>query len=191
MTSFLDEPEATAPVQALYDADLGGDGFVMNLTRTWAHDPDALEQLRALFNHVSRDLTFRQKGVLISATASTLGDSYCSLAWGKRLAGEVGGEAAAGVLLGDDRALDPADQALAIWARRVTENPNGTTAADVDSLRTAGFGDAQILAITAFVALRGAFSTVNDALGVLPDREVADAAPAEIRTAVTWGRTPA
>ena len=39
-----------------------------------------------------------------------------------------------------------------------------------------------------FGALRGAFSTINDALGALPDNELADMAPAEVRDAVTWGR---
>ena len=32
-------------------------------------------------------LTFRQRGILVTAAASTLGDSYCSLAWGGKLAG--------------------------------------------------------------------------------------------------------
>ena len=44
-------------------------------------------------------------------------------------------------------------------------DPNSTTAADVQSLRDAGFDDGQIFAISVFVALRIAFSIVNDALG--------------------------
>jgi hypothetical protein len=39
-----------------------------------------------------------------------------------------------------------------------------------------------------FVGLRVAFSTVNDALGARPDRELHAALPAEIRDAVTFGR---
>lgn len=42
-----------------------------------------------------------------------------------------------------------------------------------------------------YVALRLAFSTVNDALGAHPDAELADEAPAAVRDAVTWGRRPA
>jgi hypothetical protein len=38
------------------------------------------------------------------------------------------------------------------------------------------------------VALRQAFSTVNDALGAQPDSELVDRVPAEVRQAVTFGR---
>jgi alkylhydroperoxidase family enzyme len=92
------------------------------------------------------------------------------------------------VIAGDDGGLDPTDAALARWARQVVHDPNGATAADVEALRAAGLDDAQILAITAFVALRLAFSTVNDALGTRPDAELAAAAPAEVGAAVAFGR---
>ena len=66
---------------------------------------------------------------------------------------------------GADEGLSAAERALADWARRVTDDPNATTAADLDELRAAGYDDRQIVAITLFVGLRIAFSTVNDALG--------------------------
>jgi alkylhydroperoxidase family enzyme len=87
-----------------------------------------------------------------------------------------------------DPSDDPADRALAAWARRVADDPNRTTAADVQQLRDAGFDDHQVFAITLFVGLRLAFSTVNAALGATPDPEVLEAAPPEVREAVTWGR---
>jgi hypothetical protein len=43
--------------------------------------------------------------VLVAATASTIGDSDCALAWGTRLAGEAGADAAAGVVACDDADL--------------------------------------------------------------------------------------
>jgi len=135
-------------------------------------------------------LTFRQRGVLVSACASTLGDSYCSLAWGSKLAGASDPQTAAGVLRGDDSRLDPAEQALARWARKVTGDANATSAADVQELTAAGFSPAQILGITTFVGLRMAFSTVNDALGARPDGELAASAPAEVLMAVDFGRPP-
>ncbi len=58
----------------------------------------------------------------------------------------------------------------------------------MQALREAGFDDARIFAITLFVALRIAFSTVNDALGALPDRALGAAAPSEVRDAVGYGR---
>ncbi len=77
---------------------------------------------------------------------------------------------------------------MADWARRVARTPNGTTAGDVQRLRDAGFTDAQIFTMTVFVALRLAFSTVNDALGMRPDRALHASTPAAVRDAVTFGR---
>ena len=127
-------------------------------------------------------------GVLVVATASTLGDSYCSLAWGGKLAKAADPTVSAGVLHGDDALLDAGERALAAWARAVTRDPNATTAADIDELRAAGFDDQQIFAATVFIALRLAFSTVNDAVGAMPDQALADGLPPEVRGAVTWGR---
>ncbi len=192
-TSFLSEPEPSDEGRRMYDDDLEGDGYVMNLTRVWAHVPHVNDAVSALIGAATSagGLTMRQRGVLVGATASTLGDSYCSLAWGRRLAREVGDETAAEVLTGDDSGLDPSERALAGWARKVTRDPNSTTAADVQALRDAGFGDQQIVAITAYVAGRIAFSTVNDALGAVPDAELIPEVPEPVRAVVDWGRPPA
>ena len=190
---FLAEPPPSPEVQALFDGDVADHGFVMNLTRVWAHAPSAKVALFALLGDLAQQagLTFRQRGVLISATAGTIGDAYCSLAWGNRLATAAGDDVAQAVLRGDDDGLDAVDAALAGWAGTIARDPNATTAADLEPLRRAGFDDRQIFAITAFVALRRAFSTVNDALGALPDRQLRDEAPAGVDAAVSFGRPAA
>jgi uncharacterized peroxidase-related enzyme len=192
-TSFLDDAPSSPGAQRLFDDDLNGLGYVMNCSKLWAHDPSTLDRLSELLGHVARagSLTFRQRAILVTAAASALGDSYCSLAWGKKLADDAGAAVAEGVLRGDDGALDRTEQALARWARQLARDPNATTGADVESLRAAGFGDAQIFAISVFVALRIAFSTVNDALGTQPDRELGVETPRSVRDAVTFGRQPA
>jgi hypothetical protein len=121
--SFLGEPPVTPPVQALFDDDLKDDGYVWNVTRLWAHQPETVTSLFGLMSQAFRPsgLSFRQRGILVVATASALGDE-------------------------------------------------------------------QIFAITAFVALRLAFSTINDALGAQPDGALARALPPEVRQAVTYGR---
>jgi len=191
-TGFLDLPAPSPDVQRIYDEDVAGYGYVMNLSRLWAHLPGSQDGLSDLLGQAAdaASLSLRQKALLVTACASTLGDSYCSLAWGKRLAvdAEAGADVAAGVLRGDDDGLDPAEAALTRWARQVARDPNATTAADVQALRDAGLDDDQIFAVTAFVALRIAFSTVNDALGARPDRELGEAAPAAVLDAVTFGR---
>jgi SAM-dependent methyltransferase/alkylhydroperoxidase family enzyme len=187
---FLAVPETTADVQRLYDADVDEIGYVMNVSKLWAHQPATIEGLFDLLGQTVRagSLTFRQRGILVTACASALGDSYCSLAWGKKLAGVAGDDLAGGVLRGDDENLDPSERALARWARQITRDPNATDARDVQALRDAGYDDVQIFAITVFVGLRIAFSTVNDALGARPDRALGETVPAPVRDAVTFGR---
>jgi alkylhydroperoxidase family enzyme len=97
-------------------------------------------------------------------------------------------DTASGVLRGEDDSLTSSEQAMASWARKVARNPNHTSAADVQALRDAGHGDPQIFAITTFVALRIALSTVNDALGVSPDATFRSPAPQAVLDAVTFGR---
>ena len=85
--SFLEEPPVSPQVRALYDEDLKEDGYVWNGSRLWAHQPDTLNRLFDLMSQAfaPSGLDFRQRGILVTAAASSLGDSYCSLAWGGKL----------------------------------------------------------------------------------------------------------
>ena len=191
--SFLGDPPASPQVQALYDEDLADGGYVSNGSRLWAHQPGTMTGLFELMSAAFRPsgLTFRQRGILVTAAASALGDSYCSLAWGGKLGQASNAAIAAGVLDDSDAGLTGQEKAMAAWARKVARNPNATTPADVQALRDAGLDDGQIFAITAFVALRLAFSTINDSLGAQPDAELAQSLPQEVREAVTYGRSVA
>lgn len=187
---FLAEPPPSDAGQRLFDNDAAEHGHVMNLTRLWAHQPGLKSGLFELLGETvaSCRMDIRQRGILVTACASTLGDSYCSLAWGEKLAKASDAETAAGVLRGDDSRLTDRERAMAGWARKVARDPNGTTADDVDDLRDAGFEEDEIFAITVFVALRLAFSTVNDALGVNPDAVLRTKAPEQVRDVVSFGR---
>ena len=187
-TGFIEPGSATPEAQDLLDRDQADLGYVMNLTRVWAHQPATKQALMDVIGMAGASLTLRQRGILVAAAASTLGDAYCSLAWGGKLAAEADATVAAAVLRGDDDGLDESERALASWARQLARDPNATTAADVDGLRSAGFDDAQIFAVTTFAALRIAFSTVNDALGVRPDHELLDRVPGAVVAEVTFGR---
>jgi uncharacterized peroxidase-related enzyme len=188
--SFLEEPPVSPQMQALYDDDLKDDGYVWNVTRLWAHQPDTVNGLFDLMSQAFKPsgLSFRQRGILVIAAASTLGDSYCSLAWGGKLGQASDAALAAEVLNGSDAGLTDQEKTMAAWARKVAKDPNATTPADLQALRDCGLDDGQIFAITTFVALRLAFSTVNDALGCQPDAQLAQSLPPEVRKAVTFGR---
>jgi alkylhydroperoxidase family enzyme len=187
---FLGPPGDSAAARRLYDADVAEVGYVMNNSRLWAHAPDLHDRLFDLLVAIAESygLGVRERGVLVAACASTIGDSYCSLAWGGKLA-EVAGEAtAAAVLRGTDEGLTDAERAMAAWARAVARDANATMPADVRALRDAGLSEEKILAVTTFVALRMAYSTVNDALGARPDARFRSATPPAVLAAVDYGR---
>ncbi|WP_328995007.1 hypothetical protein OG394_10765 [Kribbella sp. NBC_01245] len=191
-TAFLPGPvaEPSPETLAMYQNDVNELGQVMNITRVWAHQTAAHEALFGLLAQCAEaaNLDVRRKGILVLATASTLGDSYCSLAWGRKLGLEADPNLAAGVIEGLDDGLTESERALANWARKVARDANGTSEGDVQELKEAGFTDAEVVAITVFVALRLAFSTVNDALGARPDALFRAAASAEVLAAVDYGR---
>ena len=189
-SGFLAEPMRTPEAQRMFDDDLDGVGYVTNVSRLWAYMPATLKGLSDLMGQATTaaSLTLKQRALLVTAAASTLGDSYCSLAWGKKLAHEAGPEVAAAVIRGGGEGLDDADQALAQWARRVAQDPNAIAAGDIQSLRDVGFDDAQIFAITTYAALRIAFSVINDTLGARPDHQLRSSTPEQVRSAVTFGR---
>jgi alkylhydroperoxidase family enzyme len=187
---FLCVPEPTAEAQHIFGEDMAELGFVMNASRLWAYQPVTMTGLFDLLRQAnSADrLSLRQRFILVAACASAFGDSACSLAWGSKLAEATDADTASSVLRGQDKGLTSSEQAMAGWARKVARVPNCTTAADVQKLRDAGFTDSQIFTITVFVALRLAFSTVNDALGMLPDAAFRTIAPGAVLDAVSFGR---
>ena len=191
---FLPEPPRSAGADAAYEEDLTNDGYVFNNTRLWAYRPDvnlAFVQLRSMLTRGST-LSEREVAVLVTATASRRADSYCALAWGKKLAGLAGDATAAAVITGaNDPVLSEREAALADWARAVVADPNATTAEDVERLRAAGLSDQEIFEVTTFIAFRLAFSTVDNALGAEPDQRLAEGAPRAVRDAVTFGRPAA
>jgi uncharacterized peroxidase-related enzyme len=189
-TQFLPRADVSEAARAVFEEDVDDVGFVMNVSRLWAYQPEALTGLFDVMTGVTsaRPFTVRERGILVTACASVRGDSYCSLAWGTKLAAEAGAPVAAGILRGEDAGLSEAERAMAAWARRVACDPNGTSESDVAGLREAGFSDADIFAMTVYIACRMAFSAVNDALGARPDAQLASLAPAAVLDAVTYGR---
>jgi uncharacterized peroxidase-related enzyme len=192
--SFLDEAPANEAKEAAFAEDRDADAYVNNWTRLWCWRPDLLHafaELRASLMGLSA-LADRDWAVLVTATAAERNDSYCSLAWGTRLAKLSDDATAAQIIAGAPApALSEREAALADWARQVVRDPNATTERNVARLRQVGLGDQEIFEATAFVAFRLAFSAINDALGAAPDKQLADAAPVEVRAAVDYGRAPA
>lgn len=191
---FIRAPEPSAETQEMDEATVRSQGFVMNLNGAWGWRPDVFNRFAGLRSRLTEASTLskRDQAVIVCATAAARQDSYCALAWGRTLVQEAGVDCAAAVIAShDDAGLSARDRALAAWSRKVAANPNGTTAQDVEALRAAGFADREIFEVTAFIAFRLAFSTVNAALGVAPDRQLVDALPLDVLEVVNFGRAPA
>lgn len=191
--TFLGEPAPSEGQQRLYDHDVADDGYVWDISRLWAHQPSLHQQLTALMSAAAQaaGLTLREKAMLVLGQASTIGDSYCSLAWGRWLSESDDAQTAAAALRQDGEPFSERERRLDAWARSIACDPNATTTEDIRALEDAGFEDPQILALTLYAALRLAFSTTNDALGAVPDAALADMLDPSVRDAVTWGRQPA
>lgn len=190
---FLEEA-AGEEARDFLDKERASTGYVMNLERAWAWRPDLAEAFADLRTQLAAGsaLSLRERACMLCAAAAALGDSYCSLAWGPKLAEMSSAETAARVLSGLDAPdLSPREAALRRWADRVARAPNDTRPEDVRALRATGLTDKEIFEATAFVAFRIAFSTVNDALGARPDAQLTAKAPREVLDAVSYGRPPA
>ena len=190
---FLKETN-TPEARAFLEKDRVANGYVMNLERAWAWRPDVAEAFASLRKQLMEGSTLasREFAVLVCATAQALGDSYCALAWGARLAALTDSSLAADILRDREApGLTPREAALRRWAGQVVREPNGCDGGQVEALRAAGLSEKEIFEATAFISFRLAFSTVNDALGAQPDPELSATAPSEVRAAVNFGRPPA
>ena len=161
---FLTDPPPSPQADAVYDAARESDGYVGNFTRLWCWRPDLFRSFVDLRLALmgATTLSDREVAIVVTATVSAMGDSYCSLAWGSKLAKLAGDETAAGVIAGRLPAdLSARETALAEWCRTVVRDPMATTPEQVASLRDAGFDDREVFDATLLLGLRLAFSTVN------------------------------
>jgi len=189
-TSFLPDPPVSPPVSEVYEQSLASDTYIPNYVRLWCWRPEILGAFAKLRADLLADSTLsaREVAVMVASTASALGDSYCSLAWGEKLAELTDGETASNVIHGVDTGLSEREAALAAWSRAVVNDPNATTEGGVDRLRDAGLTEREIFEATAWIGFRLGFSTINDALGAKPDTQLVERVPEPVREAVSFGR---
>jgi hypothetical protein len=162
---------------------------VWNVPRLWAYQPDTLKGLFELMSQA-----FRQRSRLPPARHPCRGCRVRSQ--GLLLLLGVGRQALRHIRPDPRRRrrerhrlrADRPRESNGHLARKIVKDPNATSPADVQDLRGAGLGGTQIFAIATFVALRMAFSTINDALGATPDAQLVAALPPAVTAAVTYGR---
>ena len=72
MSGFLQPSEETPEARRLFDEDLTELGYVMNVTKLWAYQPDTVTGLFDLVRQCAKagGLDLRTRGILVTACAS-------------------------------------------------------------------------------------------------------------------------
>ncbi len=187
----ISDDEATGEVAAIYQCQRETAGCVPDSTRVLTTRPDVLvaytrflETIRGGFTLPMRDWR------LISLVAARhIPSTYCSLAYGKSLLGDLDSPEAVLAVQRDFRhaGLSARDVAMLDYAEKVTLDAASVGQADIDRLRGHGFSDEQISDIALCAAFRNFISRFFDAVGAAPDDEYRSLDPA-FRDALCVGR---
>lgn len=146
--SLVPPAQASGELSTIYQRIAGARGGVAEIHQVQALNPRALSAHFELYKAVmfqASPLSRAQREALAVVVSRANGCDYC-----------VGHHAAALAQLPEG--AEPLDPRLASWAERLARNPEGSTAADIDELRSLGMDDRAILDAVLTVAY---FSYVN------------------------------
>jgi len=184
------EGQATGAVAEMYETDRQVFGHLPNLTKAFSLRPDVYAAWRQLNGSVKATMDLRRYELATLAAARRVRSSYCALAHGSVVLNNdfLTPEGVRAVIDGrDSPELDEVDAAVIELADKVALDATSVTESDVDTLRSLGLSDAEILDVVLAAALRCFFSKVLDGTGAEPDARFAQLDP-EVRDALTVGR---
>lgn len=185
------DDEATGEVAKIYRQEIDASGYVPESTRALTIRPDVLAAYTSFVGAIRGGFTLpaRDWRLITLVAAKHIPSTYCSLAYGKGLLGDLGSPEAVLAVQRDFRqaGLMPRDVAMLEYAEKVTVAASKIEQADVDRLREHGFSDAQISDIALCAAWRNFISRFFDAVGAMPDDEYRALDPS-FRDALCVGR---
>jgi uncharacterized peroxidase-related enzyme len=186
------EPEATGAAVDVFVKERQQWGFVPNYAALFALRPDAHEAWGALVTAARRNMDRRLYELVTIAAARALQSTYCSLAHTQFLITKAndpaGAEAAA---TGAYEAIGRREAALMRYAEQIVRDAASITESDIEALRRAGASEEDILNTALAASVRCFFAKFLDAVGVQPDRQLADALGPELAEPLIVGRVPA
>lgn len=166
---LVDRHATTADRKALLDAVHAAFGATPNMFRAVAHSPAALKSMWSAFGALGGGVIDAQLGEQIAvAVADRNACGYC-LAAHTALGRKAGASAEQMRHAQAGESADPKTQAALRFALKLVDERGQVGDADVAALRTAGFGDEEIVEILAHVALNLFTNYVNVALAVPVD----------------------
>ena len=185
------DDEATGEVAKIYRQEIDASGYVPESTRALTTRPDVLAAYTSFVGAIRGGFTLpvRDWRLITLVAAKHIPSTYCSLAYGKGLLGDLGSPEAVLAVQRDFRqaGLSPRDVAMLEYAEKVTIAASKIEQADIDRLREHGFSDAQISDIALCAAWRNFVSRFFDAVGAMPDDEYRALDPS-FRDALCVGR---
>jgi uncharacterized peroxidase-related enzyme len=181
--------EAEGPVREMYEQVHGRFGYVPNWAQVFSLRPGVRDGWAALLNSIQSNLSVRSYELATLAAARALRSSYCSLAHRSVLADKVFDAATVTAIMegGREAPLEPRERGMMAFVEKVVLHADRVTPADIELLRSHGYGDEEIFDLAAAAAARCFFSKLLDALGVQADSTFRDLDPA-LRRALTVGR---
>jgi uncharacterized peroxidase-related enzyme len=146
-------------------------GYVPNHARVFSLRPEVLETWRAFQGSIRKNLRLRHYELVTFATANALKCRYCLLAHGAILnKNGVSVDQLRSILTNfRDAGLEHTEIAMMEFAQKIVGSANEITQTDVNTLRSLGLKDVEILDITLTATMRCFASKTFDALGAGPD----------------------
>ena len=187
----IDETEAAGKVAEIYAGQKKQLGFVMAAMRCLTVREDFLPIYNAFIDGLRGGFTLAQRDwrLITLIAARHVPSTYCSFVFGKQLITDLGSKDMVLVVHRDFRSagLPLRDVAMLTYAEKVASDASQVTQADIDTLRAAGFSDANICDIALCAAFRCFIGRYFDAVGAGPEASFLDEDPVW-RASMTVGK---
>ena len=190
---FIDvvtEDSATGATADYYAEQRAGWGFLPDYVYAFGGRPDVAAAWSALSGAIRSGMDRREFELATLAAARALRSTACTIAHSMFLRDVCADEATLQLIAQDPDggALEPRDRAVYQFATKVATDAASIGQADVDALRAAGLGDADIVNVVYAAGARAFFTTVLDGLGVQVDPENAQAFDGGLLASMIVGR---
>ena len=177
----VDREDAGPELAAAYDEVCRADGSVHNLYRAFATRPDLLiladRFYRELLHSPRRSLEDWLQELIATYVAILCGCRYAKESHGANMMSLLGGRKRGRSLLAALEAgeipdgLDASGRAILAYVRKLTLEPAAMEESDVESLREAGLGDAEIFEVNQIAANFAYWTRMLNGLGVTAQGE--------------------
>ncbi|WFU13283.1 peroxidase-related enzyme (plasmid) [Rhizobium sp. CB3090] len=175
-TTVLTPEKVPAASKETFDAFTRNIGFTPNMMAAFAQSPIAFNAWAALLGSLSKALDVRTRDSIGLAVSEVNGCNYCLTVhsftaehMAKQSADEI-------ILARKGHANDPKRDAAVQFARKVIETRGQVGDADLQTVRDAGFTEANIIEIVALVAMYTLTNLFNNVFD--PDKDFPAVAPA-------------